>query len=86
MATKDRPTIIELTEISNNGTDAREFGISVTVAQIRKLITENVTLWVKGSPRQAKVTIIEHLDRDTTMVKESVRHITKLMNGDVVAD
>lgn len=81
---KQRPHTIILTEIDNSGRDSRESEIAVPAGTIRKLVTERVTLWKDAQPRETKVTIIEHLDRDTTMVKESVREITDLLNGPVI--
>lgn len=82
MATKTRPHTIILTEIDNRN-DAREVEIGVPVSTIKKLVTENVTLWEKETARQAKVTLIERTDKSVFMVKESVRQITDLLNGPI---
>lgn len=82
MTTKTRPHTIILTEIDNRN-DAREVEIGVVVSTIKKLVTENVTLWEKSTPSQARITLIERTDKTVMMVKESVRSITKMLNGDV---
>lgn len=78
---KQRPHTIILTEIDNRN-DAREVEIGVPVSTIKKLITERVTLWTNEKPREATVTLIERTDKSVMMVKESVRSITSLLNGD----
>jgi hypothetical protein len=78
---KQRPHTIILTEIDNRN-DAREVEVGVPVATIKKLVTENVTLWEKDTPRQAQVTLVERADKSVFMVKESVRQITDLLNGE----
>lgn len=83
---KQRPHTIILTELVQRSLGTTETEIAVPVSTIRKLVTETVTLWggPEGkTPRQATVTLVQRTTKDVFMVKQSVRSITKMLNGDV---